>query len=229
MAANEATCLRVAAACGLETAQTELLDISGLPVLAVRRYDRLESLDGALPTRVRQEDGCQATGTPPAMKYEEQGGPALRDLASLLRDYGDPADVTQLLRRTTVNVAVGNADAHAKNFSILHDAESPSVSLAPLYDVVSTIALELTDGTGQPMRADTHLGQRVGGQADIRKVTAASLIDEAAAWGIRRRTASSIVIETLDHILAAIAETPGDERVLAIIRTQAEQVRRDPR
>ena len=53
--------------------------------------------------------------------------------------------------------------------------------------LVSTIALELADGSGQPMRADTHLGQRVGGQADIRKVTTASLIDGAAAWGIRRR------------------------------------------
>jgi hypothetical protein len=54
-------------------------------------------------------------------------------------------------------------------------------TLAPLYDVLSTIALELTYGTGQPMRADTHLDQRVGGQADIRKVTAADLIDEAAS------------------------------------------------
>ena len=229
MAANEATCLRLAAACGLEAAQIELLDLSGLTVLAVRRYDRIESRDSALPTRVHQEDGCQATGTPPAMKYEEQGGPTLRNLAGLLRSYGVPADVTELLRRTTFNMAVGNADAHAKNFSILHDADSPAISLAPLYDVVSTIALTLTDGTGQPMRADTHLGQRVGGQADIQKVTAASLIDEAAAWGIRRRTAAAVVTETLDRVLTAIPQTPGDEQVLAIIRKQAEQVRRDQR
>jgi serine/threonine-protein kinase HipA len=227
MAANEATCLRLAAACGLEAARTELLDISGLTVLAVRRYDRLETSDGALPTRLHQEDGCQATGTPPAMKYEEQGGPTLGNLAGMLRSYGDPADVTELLRRTTFNMAVGNADAHAKNFSILHDTDSPAISLTPLYDVLSTIALELTDGTGQPMRADTHLGQRVGGQADIHKVTAANLVDEAAAWGIRRRTATSVVIETLDRVLAAIGEAPGDQRVLAIIRDQAERIRRD--
>jgi serine/threonine-protein kinase HipA len=37
-------------------------------------------------------------------------------LAGLLRNFGDPRDVTQLLRRTTFNLAVGNADAHAKNF-----------------------------------------------------------------------------------------------------------------
>jgi serine/threonine-protein kinase HipA len=229
MAANEATCLRLAAGCGLEAAQTELLDVEGLAVLAVRRYDRLEPRRGTLPGRIHQEDGCQATATPPGMKYEEQGGPALRDLAGLLRNYGEPADVIRLLRRTTFNMAVGNADAHAKNFSILHDADSPAISLAPAYDVLATIALKLTDSTGQPMRADPHLGQRVGGSADIRKVTAADLIDEAAAWGIRRRTAGSVVAETLDRVLAAIPETPGDERVLATIRNQAEQVRRNRR
>jgi serine/threonine-protein kinase HipA len=225
MAANEATCLRLAAACALDPAHAELLDLAGLPVLAVRRYDRLETPDGALPARLHQEDGCQATSTPPGMKYEEQGGPALRDLAGLLRNYGDPADVTRLLRRTTFNMAVGNADAHAKNFSILHDTDNPTISLAPLYDVLSTIALELTDSAGQPMQADTHLGQRVGGVADIRKVTAVSLIDEAVTWGIRRRIASSVVAETLDRVLAAITETPGDDRVLAAIRKQAEQLR----
>ena len=163
------------------------------------------------------------------MKYEERGGPGLRDLAGVLRNYGDPADVTRLLRRTTFNMAVGNADAHAKNFSVLHDTDHPAITLAPLYDVLSTIALELTDGAGQPLHADTHLGQRVGGQADIRKVTTASLIDETVAWGIRRRTASSVVAETLDRVLAAVTETPGDERVLAIIRKQAEQLRRSQR
>ena len=37
------------------------------------------------------------------------------------------------------------------------------------------------------MQADAHLAQRVGGQTDIRKVTAVNLIDEAAAGGIRPR------------------------------------------
>ncbi len=227
MAANEATCLRLAEACALDPAQTELLDVSGLPVLAVRRYDRTASPGAALPGRIHQEDGCQAAATPPGMKYEEQGGPALRDLAGLLRNYANPADVTRLLRRTAFNMAVGNLDAHAKNFSVLHDADSSVISLAPLYDVLSTIALELTDSTGQPMPADTRLGQRVGGQSDIRKVTAASLSDEAVSWGLRRRTASSVVAETLDRVLAAIPETPGDERVLDIIRAQTGHLRRN--
>jgi serine/threonine-protein kinase HipA len=226
MAANEATCLRLAAACGLPVPEAELLDVAGLPVLAVKRYDRQGAPAGVIPARVHQEDGCQATAMPPGLKYEEQGGPAWRDFAGVIRDFGDPRDVTGLLRRTTFNMAVGNADAHAKNFSLLHEPDVPAVRLAPLYDVLSTIALELTDRVGQPIQADTHLGQRVGGQADIRKVTAADLTDEAVTWGVRRRTASAVVAETLDQVLAAIPAASGDARVLAVIREQAERISR---
>jgi serine/threonine-protein kinase HipA len=225
MAANEATCLRLAAACGLVVPETELLDVSGLAVLAIRRYDRQDSVAGDIPARVHQEDGCQATATPPGLKYEEQGGPTLRDLAGVLRNFGDPREVSSLLRRTTFNMAVGNADAHAKNFSVLHELGDPAVKLAPLYDVLSTISLELADGAGQSIRADTHLGQRVGGQADIRKATAGNLIDEAVTWGIRRRTAAAVVTEMLDGVLTAIPATPGDERVLAAIEEQAKRIR----
>lgn len=224
MAVNEATCLWLAGMCGLPVPETELLDVAGLPVLAVKRYDRQDVPPGQIPVRVHQEDGCQATGVPPGLKYEEQGGPALRDLAGVVRNFGDPRDVTNLLRRTAFNMAVGNADAHAKNFSVLHDPDSTAVRLAPLYDVLSTIALEITDSAGERVRADTHLGQRVGGQTDLRKVTAANLIDEATAWGIRRRAAAAVVTETLDRVLHSIPVAQGDERVLAVIREQAERI-----
>jgi hypothetical protein len=55
-------------------------------------------------------------------------------------------------------------------------------------------------------------------------VTAENLIEEAAAWGIRRRAASAVVTETLDQVLAAIPAAPGDARVLAVIREQAERI-----
>ncbi|MGH3164266.1 MAG: HipA domain-containing protein [Trebonia sp.] len=222
MAANEATCLALARECGLDVPDTELLDLHGLPVLAVKRYDRRESPGG--PVRVHQEDGCQATAAPPALKYEDQGGPSLRGLANVLRDFGNAGDVTSLLRRATFNVAVGNADAHAKNFSVLHAADDPVITLAPLYDVLSTIALNLTDNAGCPMRADTHLGQRIGGQRDIEKVTASHLVEEATGWGIRRATASKVVSGMLDRVIGAASTASGDDRVLRIIRQQAGRV-----
>jgi HipA-like protein len=141
-----------------------------------------------------------------------------------VRNFGDPRDVTNLLRRTAFNMAVGNADAHAKNFSVLHDPDSPAISLVPLYDVLSTIALEITVSVGEQVRGDAHLGQRVGGQTDVRKVTAANLIDEASTWGIRRRAAAAVVTETLDRVLSSIPAAQGDEQVLAVIREQATRV-----
>ena len=57
-------------------------------------------------------------------------------------------------------------------------------------------------------------------------MTAASLIDEAVTWGIRRGAASAIVTEILDQVLAAIPATPGDARVLAVIRKQTERINR---
>jgi serine/threonine-protein kinase HipA len=221
-AANEATCLRLAAACGLEVPDTELLDLDGLGVLAVKRYDRRPSPDG--PVRVHQEDGCQATSTPPQQKYEEQGGPALRDFAAVLRDFGDPADVITLLRRTAVNMAVGNADAHAKNFSVLHEPDSSIIKLAPLYDVMSTVALDLTDDAGRPLLADTHLGQRVGGRTDIWNVAAADIVQEAVSWGIRRPTAAAVVSDTIDAVISATHTLEGDQRVLATIRQHTERI-----
>jgi len=41
----------------------------------------------------------------------------------------------------------------------------------------------------QPMRAETRMGQCVGGQTDIQAVTASHLVDETTRWGIRRRYA----------------------------------------
>ena len=139
----------------------------GLPVLAVKRYDRQDSPAGGIPARVHQEDGCQATATPPGLKDEEQGGPALRDLADVIRNFGDPRDVTHLLRRTTFNMAVGNADAHAKNFSVLHEPDGPAVRLAPLGltsrpAAIVTVprALSRLCATGERARPASHAAWR---------------------------------------------------------------------
>jgi serine/threonine-protein kinase HipA len=201
--------------------ETELLSLGDLPVLAVKRYDRRDSPAG--PARIHQEDGCQATATPPGQKYQEQGGPSLRDLAMAIRNFGDPHDLAELLRRATFNMAVGNAVAHAKNFSLLHGTDDPIVRLAPLYDVLSTMALEITDSTGAQLHADTHMGQHVGGQADIREVTSSDLVNEGMSWGIRRPAATAVVAEMIGRVIAASSAIDGDEQVLAVIRTQAKR------
>jgi serine/threonine-protein kinase HipA len=56
--------------------------------------------------------------------------------------------------------------------------------------------------------------------------TPGDLVTEAITWGIRRRTATTVVKETLDRVLAAIPATSGDDRLLAVIRDQAERISR---
>jgi hypothetical protein len=47
-------------------------------------------------------------------------------------------DPVTLLSLTTVNLAIGNTDAHAKNISVIH-AEDGSHRLAPAYDVAMNL------------------------------------------------------------------------------------------
>jgi serine/threonine-protein kinase HipA len=90
--------------------------------------------------------------------------------------------------------------------------------------VLSTVALKLTDTAGRPLRADTHLGQRVGGKTNIRNVGAADIVQEAVTWGTRRQTAATVVSDTIDQILSATQTLQGDQRVLATIRQHTEHM-----
>lgn len=219
MSENEVTCLRLAAHCGLTVPDVELLELNGTKILAIRRYDRSELVSPA--SRIHQEDGCQATGTPPMQKYEYAGGPSLKDLALVLRDHGDVDAMRELLKRVAFNVAIGNADAHAKNFSFLHGADSLSITLAPAYDVLSTISLDKRPNTDGIMEgASTTMGQEVNAQADILKVSKADIISEATKWGLRRKASEECVTQVFDAVSASIAKTSGDECVLNSIRAQ---------
>ncbi len=212
MADNEATCLGLAAACGLPVPDVELLHVDGLATLAIRRYDRSARSVGI--ERIHQEDGCQATATPPAQKYEVQGGPSLVAFSNVIRDFGDPADLESLLARVTLNTAIGNADAHAKNFSFLHDPSDPIVRLAPVYDLIATMELKPTTGDGRPIPNDPTMGQRVAGTLDVREVTRQDLVDEGMRWRLRKQIAERVVDETIAKVMEAARNLNGDERVL---------------
>lgn len=223
MAENEATCLRLAAACGIPIPDVELLTIDGVKVLAIARYDRAET-DGSI-SRIHQEDGCQAVGAPPMLKYEDDGGPPLVALAELLRNFGEVDSLEQLLARVTFNMAIGNADAHAKNFSILHDRVDPTVALAPAYDLISTIALEpRPNAAGRMVPAVTRMGQRVDGVSEITDVSRASVVAEGTSWGMGATSATRIVDEMLDRVRHALVGSDGDKKVLTVIQSQLDRL-----
>lgn len=140
MVANEAYCLALASASGMEAATATPLAAGGQEGLLVRRYDRRQ-LDSEEIGRIHQEDFCQALGVLPDLKYQNEGGPGVGVCAALLRQHASaPAvDLLRFLDALLFNLLIGNTDAHGKNFSLLLDGES-APKLAPLYDLLSARA-----------------------------------------------------------------------------------------
>jgi serine/threonine-protein kinase HipA len=140
LAANEAFCLALARDVGLDAVDAEWRQVNGRPYLLVTRYDRMAA-DGEV-RRLDQEDFAQALGVPSNRKYAAEGGPVFRDCFALLREAAarPVLEVLKLVDAAVFNVIIGNADAHAKNFSLLRreDGGGPIV-LAPLYDLVGTV------------------------------------------------------------------------------------------
>ncbi|WP_246218684.1 HipA domain-containing protein [Parasphingorhabdus halotolerans] len=83
-------------------------------------------------------------GIPSHRKYAAEGGPVLRECFALIRDATTrPArEVSKLVDAVLFNIIIGNADAHAKNYSLLYADGAAGIILAPLYDLVATLAWE---------------------------------------------------------------------------------------
>lgn len=215
---NELLCMRVAGHLGLSTASVEVIRVGGRKLLVVERYDRVVHEDGGVE-RIHQEDFCQATGTDPAKKYEENGGPALRQIAEILLNAAtSSASVVVLLKAAVFNAVIGNGDAHAKNFSLLH-LESGALELAPLYDLLSTLFYK-----------QDRLAMYIDSAQRTTRVTSERLVNEAVSWGISRKVAAGTVDEMLSRmpsaLEAALDETPEvPSRLVQVMRAQFARVR----
>lgn len=140
LATNEYFCMRLAERCGLSAAHVELKAVAGRPCLIVQRFDR--ELSSYPAKRIHQEDLCQALGLTPDFKYQKEGWrlPSYRALSELLDEHSPSPGLDRLAGAQTAvfHFLVGNADAHAKNVSLMHHDDG--ARLAPLYDVVCTAA-----------------------------------------------------------------------------------------
>ena len=136
---NEALCMTLADQIGLDVANTEYRAIGDTRFLLIERYDRRQTENGSFQ-RLHQEDFCQALGKTSAQKYAADGGPVFSDCFKLIRraTARPAAEALKLLDAALFNTIIGNADAHAKNFSLLH--KPTGTALSPLYDLLSTIA-----------------------------------------------------------------------------------------
>lgn len=163
---NEYFCMTLARMIGLKTAFVKIEKAGSENYLLVTRYDRVkinEKNPNNEISRVHQEDFCQALGILSHKKYEVDGGPSLANCFQLIDKLTYPAqDKIELLKRVIFNFIVGNADCHAKNFSILHFYDK-TFALAPFYDVLSTAVYP---------SISTKLAMSIGREADMNKVKA---------------------------------------------------------
>lgn len=143
--AVEFVTMRTARDVGIPTATAEIIDFAGTPAFVSTRFDRVARADetgSAPPTRIHQEDFCQALSLYPGRKYESDGGPSMADMHALVAQLSTAApgvDVATLADLFAFNLLIAGVDAHAKNHSFL--LRGNQVRLAPAYDLISAHGL----------------------------------------------------------------------------------------
>ncbi len=233
--ANEAFCLSFGAELdtrrnGLRTVEAQPIVREGREALLVRRYDRVVGADGHLG-RLHQEDLCQALAVPTVRKYESEGGPGVRDCVGVLRDAASGRSIADFVDQLILSFLVGNHDAHGKNFSLLYADRTARATLAPAYDVVSTVAYQRSHdlsrkmamrfgGEYRPEYVEVRHLERLCGDARIgpgptrKRIT--TLADRAPATAERVR----------DEFAAAGWHRPVVDRIVATVTERATMLRR---
>ena len=207
-AENEAFCMRLARAIGLDVAEVQYRAVGDKRFLLIARYDRQAGEEGKT-IRLHQEDFCQALGFTSARKYASDGGPVFRDCFALVRRVTTrpAAEALKLLDAALFNAIIGNADAHAKNFSLLYLPDR--TQLAPLYDLLSTVAYP---------DLSQRFAMKIGERRTLEEIYSADLDKfakdvEIRAPFVRRRMGEIAegVIEQSEGVAAALG-VPSDRR-----------------
>jgi serine/threonine-protein kinase HipA len=176
---NEHLCQNIAGRLGMPAANSFVLALDETYIV-VERYDRLPPLSGSpFVQRIHQEDVCQALGLMPGKKYQEDGGPGIAQIVTLIRRVSsDPeTDVDRFLQANMLNWFIGGTDAHAKNYSLLIGA-GDEVRLAPLYDVSSQLPYRELIQQRLSMKIGDHDDIGRIGIEDWRKVARTSALEE---------------------------------------------------
>lgn len=162
---NEWLCLRLLAEYGLPTARADIAAFGSQRVLVVERFDRRFSNDGMRLFRLMQEDFCQATGTSPLVKYENEGGPGLMQLFTLMKQsVAAEQDLRTLMAAQILFWMLRAPDGHAKNFSIqLLPGHGGRFRLTPMYDVMSAYPV-IGQGPNQWAAHDVKLAMALTGK-----------------------------------------------------------------
>ncbi len=201
---NEYAMLEFARRAGIDVPQAQLVEagtVAGLPeqivsaesrALAIERFDR-----GTEDARVHIEDFAQVLGLSPDEKYRATNYDTIaRVLAAVCSDE----DVDEFLRRLVFMVAIGNSDAHAKNWSLIYP-DGRAAHLAPAYDLLAISVYERTDPRLKP-----RLAFRLAGEDVASAVTETTFRRLAQRAGLDEERTIAVVRDQIQMIHGAWSE-----------------------
>ena len=207
---NEAFCLRLAPLLGLPAPHIWIERFGDLPVVVIERYDRVRvagsrvlALDqaGGEVRRVHQEDCCQALKVMPQVKYQNEGGPGITAIMTLLSGSAKPTeDRDRFMRAQAFNYCIGGSDAHGKNYGLLLAAKG-RFRLAPLYDVISILPYLQS-------RKDARLAMSIDRHYRFDKI-------QPRHWEAQARAASYRPERMLAHVRDVLARLDDEAAALA--------------
>lgn len=217
---NEIFCMTLAKSAGVNVPAVESRNVAGKRRILVQRYDRTTLNEGAV-IRIHQEDFYQALGFQPERKYQQEGGPLLRDCISLLRDWSTTPvlDIREFIDGLIFIVLIGNADAHGKNYSMLYNGRARR--LAPFYDLVCTLAWP---------ELSKNLSMKIGKGESLELITPAHWQNMAQetqlGWPMIRSRMAELAEVILDKMQDARAKSGAideamTDRVTAIVSERA--------
>lgn len=212
-AINEYVTTKLASFMGLEVPEITIRNYNGRIAFISKRFDRLE--ENGQVFRLHQEDMCQALSILPEKKYEEDGGPSIKKISSLLLDKTKLplSSLKEFAKATVFNYLIGNCDAHGKNFSLLYTLPSSSPRLAPLYDLTST--------TIYPSLS-RNMAMKIGKEKRIDKIEREDIISS----GIVGRKEMEIILDELITLLFT-AFSKAEETLNPIAHKTLEVIKND--
>jgi serine/threonine-protein kinase HipA len=187
LAANELLCTQGAMAAGIKTANLRISEDRKLLVV-----DRFDVSPGGIYLGV--EDFCVLEALRAHGRYDG----SYEGIGKRITDFVSPAGLATAREQYVLQVAyacaIGNGDAHLKNFAVLYRHPEDPVELAPAYDVVSTLPYIPRDSMALTMDGSKAFPDRARLITFIRQVT-----------GKSERSAAAVLEQVAAGVAAAIA------------------------
>jgi serine/threonine-protein kinase HipA len=133
LAANEYFCMTAAKRAGLSTPEFFLSDNGGLFIM--RRFDITDHGE-----MIGFEDMCSLQALGAAKKYTGSYERVAKSIGDFVSGNHLMEARKQFFSTLVLTVMMRNGDAHLKNFGVLYAAPTDAVQLAPVYDLVTTMA-----------------------------------------------------------------------------------------